>query len=123
MSDFAEFVQDVFRDFGAVRCRKMFGGYGVYFQGTMFALIAEDILYLKADDSTADSFRAKDLPPFQYTRNGRVYQMSYFQAPEEIFDDPSAAAAAAKLAYEAALRSAALKAAKKSKSRKKPPAS
>ncbi|WP_203301031.1 TfoX/Sxy family protein [Marinobacter sediminum] len=27
----------------------MFGGYGIYYDGLMFALVADDVLYFKAD--------------------------------------------------------------------------
>lgn len=109
MSEFTDFIEDVFREFGAIQCRKMFGGYGVYYHGAMFALIAEDVLYLKTDKTTAGYFQERDLPQFQYAREGKIYKMSYFQAPEEIFDDPAEAATVAKIAYATALRSAAVK--------------
>ena len=119
MSEFAAFVEDVFREFGEVHCRKMFGGYGVFYQGTMFALIAEDTLYLKTDKASAEYYRTRDLPQFQYTREGKPYKMSYFQAPEEIFDDPSEAVILAKQAYAIALQSAADTARKRPSPRKK----
>lgn len=122
MSEFTEFIRDVFVDFGEVHCRRMFGGYGVYHRGLMFALIAEEVLYLKADEETAEFFTSRNLPPFQYTRQGKTCSMSYFQAPEEIFDDPVEAARVAETAYRTALRGGAGKPRKKSGPRKKPAA-
>lgn len=38
---------------GAVRARRMFGGYGLYVDDLFVALIAVDRLYLKADETSA----------------------------------------------------------------------
>ncbi len=34
--------------FGPVAVKRMFGGAGIYRDGLMFALVADDVLYLKA---------------------------------------------------------------------------
>ena len=83
----------------------MFGGYGIYHDGLMFALVADDALYLKADDDSAESFTERGLPRFEYMKQGKPVKMSFYAAPEEIFDDPDAAKSWATLAVEAALRS------------------
>ncbi len=36
--------------FGPVTVRPMFGGAGIFRDGLMFALIADEVLYLKADE-------------------------------------------------------------------------
>jgi len=46
MSQFVEYLHEVFERFGPIRIRKMFGGYGVYHGGLMFGLVADDTLYL-----------------------------------------------------------------------------
>jgi DNA transformation protein len=104
MSEFADFIQDVFRDFGEVHCRKMFGGHGVFHDGIMFGLVADDILYLKTDKSTAFFFEERDLPQFEYQRGEKTIKMSYYQAPEEIYDDPGEADLWARRSYKAALQ-------------------
>ena len=87
----------------------MFGGYGVYHQGVMFALVADEELYLKVDQETVDQFLASSLDAFEYHKNGKQFKMSYHKAPDEIFDDPDIAQYWANLGFEAALRSAAKK--------------
>jgi len=82
----------------------MFGGYGVYHDGLMFGLVADDVLYLKADAESADAFVERGLPKFEYTKQGRRMQISYYAAPEEIFEDPDSARSWAVMAFEAALR-------------------
>lgn len=105
MSEFADHLTEVFEQFGVIRTRRMFGGYGVYHEDLMFGLIADDVLYLKVDNQSMKLFTDKGLEPFEFVKNGKTMHMSYYVAPEEIFDDPEAARLWAVQAYEAALRS------------------
>ena len=63
------------------------------------------MLYLKADADSRQFFEDRGLGPFEYNKKGKVMQMSYYAAPEEVFDDPDEARNWAVRAYEAALRS------------------
>jgi DNA transformation protein len=49
----ADEVADIFASFGPVKCRRMFGGLGIYADGVMFALSGFGEIYLKADDALA----------------------------------------------------------------------
>lgn len=104
MSEFTDFLHEVFSDFGPIQMRHMFGGHGIYHDGLMFALVADDTLYLKADAETADAFQSRGLDAFQYAKAGKWVSLSYYQAPEEIFEDPENASHWARLAFAAALR-------------------
>jgi len=103
-SEFVGNLEDVFALFGAIEAKRMFGGYGVYHDGLMFALVAHDVLYLKADETSAGAFVELGLPQFEYGKSGKITRMSYYAAPEEIFDNPEQAKKWANRAYEAALR-------------------
>lgn len=103
-SEFVQNLNDVFALFGVIEAKRMFGGYGVYHAGFMFALVADDVLYLKADKVSAGSFVELGLQPFEYVKSGKKMQMSYYSAPEEIFDNPAEAKEWADCAYAAALR-------------------
>lgn len=70
----------------------------------MFALVADDVLWLKADEESSGEFRALGLPQFEFKKAGKKMKMSYHMAPEEIFDDPGRAKEWAVRAFEAALR-------------------
>ncbi len=105
MSEFVDYLHEVFEAFGPIRTRRMFGGYGVYRDGIMFALVADDVLYLKADGESEMEFSRRNLEQFEYVKNGQPMKMSYFIAPEEIYEDSVEAKAWATLALEAALRS------------------
>lgn len=104
MSRFVEFLPEVFAQLGPIQTRKMFGGYGVYNRGTMFGLVADDSLYLKADATIAHHFESRGLAQFQYDKGGHWVKMSYYLAPAEIFDDPDQAATWGRRSLEVALR-------------------
>lgn len=112
MSEFVDYLHEVFEEFGLIRTRRMFGGHGVYHDDLMFGLIADDVLYLKADTELQEKFLERGLEQFQYVKNGKPIKMSYFMAPVEVYEDQSVAKAWAELSYGAAMRS-------KSKSSKK----
>jgi len=105
MNEFIEFLQETFEHFGPITARKMFGGYGLYHDGLMFALVSDDTLYLKVDDENAVFFEELGLGPFEFNKNGKPVRMSYYQAPDVIMDDPEQAAIWARRSFEAALRS------------------
>lgn len=106
MSEFVNYLYEVFERFGPIRSRKMFGGHGIYHNDLMFGLVADDELFLKADKESIPQFEALDLAPFEYQKNDKTFKMSYYRAPEEIFDDPDEATRWANIAFDAAVRSA-----------------
>jgi DNA transformation protein and related proteins len=105
MSEFVEYLKEVFIDFGPIQSRKMFGGHGIYHKGVMFGLVADDMLYLKTDGEISKLFETKGLAPFSYAKGDKVVKMSYHLAPDEIMDDPQEAAIWAQRSYNVAVRS------------------
>lgn len=101
---FASFVEESLQPLGPVAARRMFGGYGIFLDGLMFALIADDTLYLKVDDDNRPAFEARDLGPFVYEGKGRPVRMSYWEAPSEALDEPEVLCAWASGAIGAARR-------------------
>ena len=104
MSEYVEYLKEIFEEFGPITARKMFGGYGIYYNGLMFALVSDDMLYLKADEENSVYFKKKGLGQFEYDKNGKIVKMSYYRAPDEIMEDRDLAAVWARRSYEAALR-------------------
>jgi DNA transformation protein len=67
-------------DLGDVVSRKMFGGYGIFESGTMFALItSEGKVHLKVDPSNRKHF--EDAGAEQHGR------MPYFEVPQDVLKD------------------------------------
>ena len=72
-----------------IRARSMFGGVGIYSGEIFFALIADDTLYFKVDDSTRPDFVARGMGPFRpFGDDGGT--MQYYQLPEDLLEDPDA---------------------------------
>lgn len=100
--DYVEFVHELLAPLGQVSVRRMFGGAGVYSRGVMFGLIADDVLYLKADADSRRDFETYGMGPFVYEGRGKPVAMSYWQVPAEVLDDPDAALAWGRKALEVA---------------------
>lgn len=111
--EFVEFVIDQMSFIKGLRVRGMFGGLGVYQDDCIIAIIGDDRLYFKADETTRGEFEAKGLEPFTYRARGRSVTMKYFEAPPEVFEDIDAMRSWAQKAYAAAIRAKATRARKK----------
>ena len=108
-SAFVEFVRDQLRPWGGVMARRMFSGQGLFRNGTMFALVHDDTLYLRTDPVNEGDFAAAGMEPFRYRRNGRAVALGYREVPADVLDEADRLAAWAEKAYAAALRRAAPK--------------
>jgi len=106
----ADRIVELFAAFGPVVPRRMFSGFGVFSDGTMFALVARDTLYLKTDQQTVAAFEAEGQGPFSYAakgaKGGKRSIMSYWRAPDRLYDEPDELAAWARDALAAAHRAA-----------------
>ena len=64
----------------------MFGGVGIYAGELFFALIADDTVYFKVDESNRPEFEARGMGPFRpYGEGGEV--MQYYRVPEDLLED------------------------------------
>lgn len=105
-SEFVRHLLDMLEPLGPVGARRMFGGYGIYLDRLMFALVADDALYLKVDDESRGEFEAAGLEPFRYVKQGKSFTMSYHAAPEDALEDPELMRDWARKAIDAAMRAA-----------------
>jgi DNA transformation protein len=119
VSDFVEYLHEVFDRFGPIAAKRMFSGFGLYRDGLMFALVHQDALYLKTDATNVAAFEALGLASFEFMRQGRVMKTSYYLAPAEIMEDRELAAEWARRSFEAALRVQAAKRPKAGKAKRK----
>ena len=66
----------------------MFGGAGLYCGGKIFGLIADDIAYLKVDDSNREDFVKAGSSPFNpYPDKVKTTVMSYYEVPADILEN------------------------------------
>lgn len=118
-----DLVRDLFSGLGPVLIKRMFGGAGVYAEGRMFALLAEDTIYLKVDPALKADLAAAGSNPFIWRpdsgpKAGQAVEMGYWSLPDSALDDPDEACAWARRAVAVAQAAAH---AKPKTSRKKRP--
>jgi DNA transformation protein len=71
-----------------IRVKRMFGAVGLYATDLFFAIVDDDVLYLKVDDTTRPEYEARGMPPF---RPFELHaSMNYSQLPEEILEEREA---------------------------------
>ena len=107
--EFVNYVVDLMQSIGPVTAKGMFGGHGIFLDGLMFGLIADNVLYLKTDKENVEEFTARGLVAFKYNKKGKAYKMSYYQAPEEALEDEEVMNSWANNAYNTALKAASKK--------------
>lgn len=69
-----------------VTSRRMFGAVGIYSDGRFFAILDEDRLYFKVDDSSRPEFERAGMGPFRPYGDAR--SMQYFEVPIDVLEDP-----------------------------------
>lgn len=78
-SQFVSNALNICAPLGDVTAKRMFGGYGLFLDGKMFALITRsEELFLKADDVNKPAFIERGLTSYG--------KMPYYAAPEETMD-------------------------------------
>jgi len=114
---FVQYTVELLEPLGPVQARAMFGGWGLYYGGMMFGLIAEGRLYLKTDEENRPAFEAAGGEPFVYDsgKGKPPVAMSYWTPPTDASDDAHALLPWARRAVEAAQRAQAKKATVKKK--------
>ncbi|MCH6590508.1 MAG: TfoX/Sxy family protein [Rhodospirillales bacterium] len=104
--DFRDYVLDLLEPLGRVRARAMFGGAGLYLDDTFFAILANDVLYLKVDERNRGEFEAAGAAPFKPFAD-KPHTMSYYEAPADVMEESDELCAWARRAWEAARRAGA----------------
>ena len=119
--EWEEFVLEQLSGLGRVRSRRMFGGVGLWLDGTFFGLVvgtAGDV-YFKVDDGNRDAYEAAGSGPFKPFAD-KAYAMSFWRVPADVIDDPDEMADWARDAVAAARRGASAAARKKTPAKKTP---
>src|SRR5262245_55875325 len=80
-------LEQLGRNTRGLRARNLFGGVGIYAGEFFFALMDDDTLYLKVDESNRPDFEAIGMGPFRpFGEGGEV--MQYYEVSAEILEDP-----------------------------------
>jgi DNA transformation protein len=89
---FADFVVEQLSGCGPIATKRMFGGVGIYCGDIFFAIIDNDIVYLKVDDSNRGDFERAGAGPFRPTGDAGE-TMQYYAVPVSVLEDADELAA------------------------------
>ena len=111
---FHDFTRELFAEMGPITVKHFFGGGGVYAGGVMFAMIADDAIYLKADETLQAELKTEGCGPFIWEpqtgpRAGERIALGYWRLPDAALDDPQLAAELGRKALKVARAKAAEK--------------
>src|SRR6202035_2268236 len=105
---FAEFLREQLVPLGRVTMRRMFVKTGVFCDGLMLGMVTDDTLYFRVDDHNRAAFKeAESSPPLSYEKKGCIIDLSFWRAPERLFDEPDELVTWTRVALAAARRGAA----------------
>jgi len=82
---FKDFVLDQLAPVGGLRCRSMFGGYGLYRGDVFFGIIADSRLYFKTDARTRRRYVEAGVGPFR--PNPKTTLKTYYEVPVDVLED------------------------------------
>ncbi len=87
---FRQFVlEQLQRVLPAIRAKSMFGGVGIYSEELFFALIDDETVYFKVNDTNRGDFEERGLGPFRpFGDEGET--MQYYELPPDLLEDPDA---------------------------------
>lgn len=90
MDEGLAYLLEQLQPLGGIRAKPMFGGYGIFCDARMFALVADQQLYFKVDAHNQAAYEARGLGAFGYRRGDKWVSLSYRAVPEELIDEPEA---------------------------------
>ncbi len=81
-------VHDLMGHIRGIESKAMFGGWGLYKNGVVFGIIADDQLYFKAGDRNRKDYEDSGSSPFTYVAAGRKkVTMSYWEVPANVIEN------------------------------------
>ncbi len=88
-SEFHDYVVlDLLEGISGITSRAMFGGYGIYKDRKIFAIITDGELYFKSSKETEEFYKSQGSHPFEYSKkDGKKYTMQYWFVPENILEN------------------------------------
>ena len=82
------YVTDLLQSVGPTYAKRKFGGYWIFIDNLMFAIVVNNILYLKTDKKNGTAFKERGLQAFTYKKQGKTCSLSCSQAPGEALENP-----------------------------------
>jgi DNA transformation protein len=83
---FRQYVEEQLGQVTAITLRRMFGGVGIYSRGFFFALMDNDTLFFKVDESNRPEYEARGMHQFRPFGDDRQ-SLGYYEVPAEVLED------------------------------------
>lgn len=112
-TEFCDFIIEQLEPIGPVQVKRMFGGAGLYLDGTIFAILADDVLYFKVNEANEADYIAEGMAVFDPFNDPKRQISSYRECPPRLLEDPDELGQWARAAWAAGRRSEAQKSPKK----------
>jgi DNA transformation protein len=103
-ADFLAYVLDQLAGLEDVTSRRMFGGAGLYCDEFFFGLIADDVLYLRVDDSNRADYSTRGMAQFRPYADRPQVSMSYYETPADVLENAGELVTWARRSVEVAMR-------------------
>lgn len=84
--EFKNFVLDQLQGIGEFETKRMFGGLALLYQGSAFAKIKHDKVWLKVDDSNLSNFERYSMGQYTYGKDNSR-KLNFYETPIEIIED------------------------------------
>ncbi len=81
------FLSDCLQGDKAYTTKSMFGWYGIYKHGQIFAIYAWETLYMKVWDNNKQDYIDAGSKQFVYNKKWTDCYLSYWQLPEEVLEN------------------------------------
>jgi DNA transformation protein len=102
--EYRAWLLELFAPLGSVSVRRVFGFWGLYLGETMFGLVADERIYLKADAAGRALFEREGSAALSYVaQNGERHITSYWEIPGRLIDEPEEVIVWARQAHGVAL--------------------
>lgn len=84
---YLQYVLEQLERLRGIKQRRMFGAVGLYCDGVFFAVIDDDTLYFKVDDTTRADYDSRGMKPFRPYEDKPDVSMTYYTVPADVLDD------------------------------------
>ena len=84
--EYVKYVKDQLSEFGEVDVKRMFGGIGIFREGSMFAMISSDTTFrLRVDNTNQKQFEEKGMKPLYSKKKKKG--MPYWEVPQDVLEN------------------------------------
>ena len=120
-SGYLEYVLEQLGGLRGLASRRMFGGAGLYQDEQFFALVFDDTLYFKVNDTNRGDYEARGMSRFRPYKDKPHLSFTYYEVPPEVLEDREELASWARRSVEAAAAGKVANPGKRTSARRKVP--